>query len=306
MPQISYRRLNIQLLAGVCFLLGAAGAARADSTSNCTVNGNGVSNNTTSCTFVVDSNNYASARVIPGTEQMGAKVAEVSAGGFATAGAQNNDLFVCNAPNPCALVPGGLISPMVRYTFQLDGTASATAGFTSLDATYTGLPFLGGSGGRFTFGFFEDPGKGSSATVEASAAFNPAGGGTTQIIPVTLTQDANGNYHFSLDYTTPATPLCGPPGCQGQLAVVNGAPVTEIYGDGENVSAQIDGDGTPQFLDAISTFTVGITSLDPNFQPVSLDGRTLNVQTSTTPEPASILLLASGLAALLLLTRAHR
>jgi len=304
MAQISYRRFGIELLAGLCFFLGAAGAARADSTSNCFVSPNSSNLQTTNCSVVVDSNNYANASVIPGTANVGAKVGEVSLGGFATASAQNNDFFFCNAPNPCGLIPGGLISPMVRFTFQLDGTASATAGFMSLDASYTGLPLLGGSGGRFAFGFFEDPGKGPSTTVQASATFNPADGGTVQI-PVTLTQEANGNYNFSLNYTTPATPLCFP-GCNSFLAVVNGAPVTEIYGDGESVSAEVDGDGTPQFLNAISTFTVGITSLDPNFQPASLGGRTLNVQTPTTPEPASIVLLASGLAALFLLSRAHR
>lgn len=303
MPQISYRRL-IQLLAGVCFLLGAAGAARADTSSSCFVNGttSGGTGNT-NCSVVVDSNNYASAKVIPGTANVGATVADVGLGSLATANAQNDDLFFCPSSGGC-FVPGVQISPMVRYTFQLDGTASATAGFMELDASYTGLPF-GGSGGRFTFSFFEDPGKGPSADTEASATFSPAGGSTIQI-PVTLTKDANGNYNFSLDYTTPATPLCSPPGCQGQIAIINAAPVIEFYGDSESVAAQISGDGTPQFLNAISTFTVGITSLDPNFQPVSLDGRTFNVQTATTPEPASFLLLASGLAALFLLTRAHR
>src|SRR5260370_41788627 len=120
MPQISYRRLNIQLLGGVCHLVGAAGAARADSASSCDVNGTfSSSNTTTNCSLVVDSNNYASAKVIPGTANVGAKVAEVGLGGFAAANAQHDDFFVCNAPNPCPLVPGGLISPMLRDTFRL-------------------------------------------------------------------------------------------------------------------------------------------------------------------------------------------
>jgi hypothetical protein len=93
MAQISYRRLGIELLVGVCFLLGAAGAARADSTSNCFVSPNSSNSQTTNCSVVVDSNNYANAYVIPGTANVGAKVAEVSVGGFATANAQSNDFF---------------------------------------------------------------------------------------------------------------------------------------------------------------------------------------------------------------------
>ncbi len=295
-------RLSIGLLMALCFFLGTTRVARADSTSNCTVNGSG-STGTTNCSVVVDSNNFANARTNPSTESLGAKVGSSSAsGGLAFSTAANNDLFICSTPNPCALVPAITLSIPVTFTFQLDGTASATSNFMELDATYQVLPLLGASGGTFNFSFFEDPGKGPFADTEAAATFTPANGSTIKV-PVTLTQDANGNFQFSVDYTTPATPLCSP---DCPLAFFGGTagPSQEVFGDSQSITAQLDGDSTPQSLDAFTTFSVGITSLDPNFQPASLDGRTLNIGTPT-PEPSTVLLLASGLVGLLLLSRAH-
>jgi len=176
-----------------------------------------------------------------------------------------------------------------------------------LSATYQVLPGPGAFGGQFTFNFDEDPGKGPSADVSATAFFYPSDGGTRIPVPVALTQGANGNFQYSLDYTTAATPLCSP-SCPLFLASGGGgAPQVEVFGDSQSIATQLEGDGTPQFLDAFNTFSVGITSLDPNFQPASIDGRTVNIETATTtPEPSSVLLFASGLVAVFLVSRAHR
>ena len=300
------RRLSIGLLMALSFFLGTTCIARADTTSNCTVNGSS-SPGTTNCSVVVDTNNFANARTNPATESVGAEVGSSSASGaLALSTATNNDLFICSTTNPCQFIPpppGTVLSIPVTFTFQLDGTASATSNFMQLDATYQVLPFLGASGGTFTFSFFEDPGKGPSASTAANASFQPANGGTITV-PVKLTQDSSGNFQFSVDYTTPVTPLCNP-GCPVTTFSQGTGPSEQVFGDSQSITAQLNGDGTPQTLDAFSTFSVGITSLDPNFQPMSLDGRTINIGTPT-PEPRTVLLLASGLVGLFLLSRAHR
>jgi hypothetical protein len=147
MAKISYRRFSIGLLMGLALSLGTTRVARAESITNCNLNGSG-SSGTTNCSVVVDSNNFANAHISTTTESMGAEVGSSSTFGLDSSNATHNDTFACTTAHPCQVVPpslGTTLSIPVTFTFRLDGTASPTSNFMGLSASYQVLPGPGAS-----------------------------------------------------------------------------------------------------------------------------------------------------------------
>jgi hypothetical protein len=128
------------------------------------------------------------------------------------------------------------------------------------------------------FGFDEDGPTNSVKTKAGIDYYDPSGAySTTPLFPtVTITGSI---VSFSLD---------------GSFVAFVG----NTFSDQLEIGAQVYNLlTTPNFVNAYDTFTVGITSDDPNIQFTSDGGRSTAPPIST-PEPATMLLFGSGLAGL--------
>jgi len=109
----------------------------------------------------------------------------------------------------------------------------------------------------------------------------------------TLTLDSNDIFHFGVSAAVPGFITCMAP-CP--LPEGNGKPpVNPVFIDSQSLIATVYGDGSPEFADALDPFSVSITSLNPNVQFASVDGRTIGPPAAV-PEPSALILVGTGLA----------
>lgn len=200
----------------------------------------------------------ASAFVIPVNGAMGARVIADTAAEVRASASHTDDWF-------CTSGCGAIAPPAIAATIGFNATLSPHIGFIDLEARYT----IGAD--VFTFGAFAD-----STPLDVNAAFNG------EPIDVVVSTDAAGNVHLSANFRR--TFIC-PCSSNGD---------GPVFSDAQSMSIVLEGKG---FVDAAHTFTVALTPLDPGVVFTSADGRVAGSAPSDVPvpEPASLLLLASGL-----------
>ena len=126
----------------------------------------------------------------------------------------------------------------VGGTFTVNGTWSQTTNFLEMRYSYQVFE-RNRTLDLFDISFFEDP------KLEVRARVNGVA------VPVTVINNSNGTYSISQQFSASAAIFLGTPG----LIL-------------EEVFADIDGDGTPQFIDFAHTFTSSFVTLDPTVQIV--------------------------------------
>jgi hypothetical protein len=221
----------------------------------------------TSSSAVIDANNFANAVINPSAGTMGVQAVS-GPSNRADASATHTDTWYCAIGGGCGTLP---IS--VSLGIFLEGSASlGPTNDAHLEALYS-------IGTTEYFKFVFDQADGSFG---ATASYTDTGGTTD--IPVTLTDNGNGTVAFSLNFLT--TNAVFPSMCN--------APCLTSTGDVQNLNAFTNGGS----VDAFHTFGVTITSLDPNIQLISADGRTGGTGTAPVPEPGTLTLLGTGLAGL--------
>lgn len=227
---------------------------------------------TTASSAFIDSNNFANAVINPAAGTMGVEAVS-GLSNRADATASHGDIWSCLGP-ACNTIS---VAPISLGLF-LDGSATlGPSNDAHLEASYQISTIEG-----FKFIFDQaDGGFGASASY-----FSPSG--TIVSVPVTLNQttDAQGNdiVNFSVDYSI-TTGM--PSGCSS----TPDHPCPFSAGDLQGFNAFTNGGAVM----ALHTFGVTITSLDPNIQLTSADGRT---GTAPVPEPTTLAMLATSLAVL--------
>ena len=243
-----------------------------------------------------DSANSAKSYVNPTTGSVGAAV---SGNGYDYASASHDDTFRCGSSAPCTYVPVATGSAPLQYSFHLDfsvGGAAIPNTYWELQATDYINPIASAAlGGTFQADIWDDGSCCLADVLTSAASFTDLSGNVTNI-PVSMTTGANGDLHFSLDYSTPAVVLCTA-NCV-PVVLSSGSNSVDVFGESQSLSVDFEpyNSGGPDsgFVDAYSTFTAGITSYDPSFQPVSFDGQTLTLA-GPVPEPESYAMLLAGL-----------
>lgn len=210
--------------------------------------------------------NLASSLIVPLNGAMGAKVFSDHTVGSVQTDATHNDDWSCSGS--CAVV-----APAIGATIGFDVTISAGLaagnGEFDLSAEYT----LGNDVFR----------------IDANADSRPMGFGASfdgNSIPVTvITDPATGDVHLSVNFFRIVFPSSW-----------NGQGSLPAFSDSQTMHIEMEGNG---HIDGSHTFTVTLSSPDPNLVLTSADGRTIGTEPSASPipEPASLLLVGTGLAA---------
>lgn len=223
----------------------------------------------TSSSAMIDANNFANSFVNPATGKMGVQTVS-GPSNRADATASHKDTWSCSGS--CS----GLSTAPISLGILVEGTLSLGP---TLDAQMRASYSIDSGDG---FSFFLDEADGG---VGANASYNFING-THIDIPVAFTDNHDGTLSFSVKYSI-ATGM--PSGCNN-IPGVSSCPFSS--GDNQSLSAEtVFGS-----IDAFHTFGVTVTSLDPNIQLTSADGRTGGPSTAPVPEPATLAMLATGLA----------
>jgi hypothetical protein len=226
----------------------------------------------------IDSNNFANAVVNAAAGTMGVEAVS-GPSNRADATASHGDTWTCVGTDCNALVP----VPVSLGVF-LDG--SATLGPTNdahLEATY------GLGAGFFKFVFDQaDGGFGASATFTNDS-------GIVNIITIPVTVNDNGStVDFSVNFST----------TEGMPSTCSSTPDHPCFQSDDNQTLNAFTNGGSVF--ALHTFGVTITSLDPNIQLTSADGRTGGTTAAAVPEPTMLTLLGPVLVAIAVRFRSKR
>jgi len=220
-----------------------------------------------------------------------AGVAVANDRGSSRANASHFDTWFCTDPALCAALatPGSFVP--VTINLHVSGNASLTPGFMDLSYTYDTNSLLGSSAlGRFDFSFFEDPGRGPDADIEAQATFHDDHTGVIYNPFVDIQSQGPNTGFISFSTNFQVNTFVG--GC-----AVMGCDLSQgIFNDTQSLSAQIDhaNDDSAEILNSFNTFSV---SFDSNLPFVSADGRTAGSAVAA-PEPSTWIL--TLLAAILL------
>ena len=283
------------LFVAFAFVVGVSGAATAGSISQSEVTpneGSSVSSNgTTSSSATLDANNYARSFITPGTSIMGAAVAtDGSASPTTTTTHQDSWWFNCAPPNTCeSLALSNPIPLELTFGIKVSETQVVDSAYLEFDASYQLQ-----TGGQFNFTFAQD-GQGDFELTSNYVTSN----GDTVDVPVTQTL-ANGVWTLTANATV-QDQICGinSPCIPTEMSCNSGQNCSNApaFTDLQSITALIDPNfGESDIIDGYDPFTVDIRSLNPNYQFISADGRTIGgTPTVDTPEPGSALLLAGGL-----------
>jgi len=232
-----------------------------------TDNGN-LSGNILSSFLPFDDGVFAEARMDLSTGTAGVAVSNDI--GFSHAEGSHFDTWFCNDPALCAAlsVPGSFVP--VTLNFHVSGSASLTppGGFIGLSYTYDATSLLGSSAlGSFSFNFFEDPGRGPDAHIDATATFVDHHTGLTEHPTVSLTSGVfdPASLAFATDFSV--TTFIG--GCTAAPCDLSQGIFTDLQSFVADTNPA--NDGLPEGVDSLNTFQVSLISALPL---LSDDGRT--------------------------------
>ena len=295
------RSIAVAAIATAAFGVGVSSAAASDTTSSSQVNPVGgssiVDDGTSSSSAAIDVNNFAKSFITPGTSTMGAAVSADPSVSFNPITQTRHDdswFFNCDATHVCGTAVVSQPIP-IQLTFGINVSETQVTGgdaFLEFDANYQLQ-----TGGSFSFSFAQD-GPGDT---ELSSQYIDASG-TLGHLPV-ITSLSNGVYTLSVSATVrdtvcgldancvPETMSCSP----GQ-----DCSATPAFTDEQFIKALIDSnqDAGPDMIDGFDPFSVDIVSLDPNYQFISTDGRTIDTApvSGGVPEPATWAMMLIGFA----------
>jgi hypothetical protein len=291
---------SIAMTAIALAVLGSGAANASDTTSSSQVNPVGGSSlsedGTTSSSVTLDANNFAKSFVTPGTSIMGAAVSADPSVSFSpsTQTTHNDDWFFnCNATHVCGSVPISQPIP-IQLTFGVKVSETQVTGgdaFLEFDANYQLQ-----TGGSFSFSFAQDgPGD-----FELSSQYFDASGKRTDLPVVTTLSD--GVYTLSVNATVDDS-VCGLNSVcipeEMSCPAGESCSSTPAFTDQQFIRALIDSnaDAGPDMIDGFDPFSIDIVSLDPNYQFISADGRTIgNLPAGGVPEPAAWAMMLTGFA----------
>jgi hypothetical protein len=262
-------RFSSVILAAPLLLLPAfARDARASSSSESIINeGSFLTDSGPISSSVVSGGNAASSFVTPLIETIGAAVSsDGTAFSVSTSSSHRDDW--CPEGASCSAVSSPLnLSAAISFDAVVSSNLAKGQGEFDLLGKYT----VGSD--SFVFAANAD-----STPMSVSAMWDG------ESIPISVATDAAGNVHVSTNFIRPIICPC----------VANDAP---LFVDVQSISLEMEGRG---FVDASHTFTVTLAPLDPSVLLTSADGRTAGSApaASPVPEPASMLLVGTGLATL--------
>jgi hypothetical protein len=265
----------LAILALSLWLLPRAAQATPFTSSHTTLedtNRNFFSNDGGSSSFLIVGSDVATSFVNVNAGTMGALLDIPTGVFFARTETRHDDDWFCNTAGGavCATVPN-LASVPALLSVKFDAVVSQEE--MSFLAQYTTS-----AGAQFSVSFFQDP------TFEGGASFSDGSGAVD--VPLVVTVDNNGNFHVSASVSSHI---------DFHLAAFCGADCpTALLSDSQTISAELEGVG---LLDASHTFSVTLTSLDPNIVLTSADGRTGGspAAPAPVPEPTSLMLFGTGL-----------
>jgi hypothetical protein len=281
-------------LALILGLYGAASAQSADYSSHSEVdpaNGSSVVNDgSNASSATLDANNYARSFITPGTSTMGAIVAtDGSASPTTMTTHQDSWWFNCAPPNTCSSLPVEKPIPLsLTFGIKVSETQVTDSAYLEFDANYQ-LP----NGGQFNF-YFDQDGRGdfelNSNYITSTGDFvdlpvekTLANGVWTLSVTDTVQEQICGlgaSVCIPLEMTCPSGQTCSSP---------------PAFTDFQSIKALIDpGQGETDIIDGYDPFSINVVSLDPNYQFVSADGRTITA--GAAPEAATWAMLILGLA----------
>ncbi len=244
----------------------------------------------------VDSGNYAQSFVHPQLSQMGAGVASSVWDGNAFTRSSFDDSWTCKAPCGSFPLTNGIVP--LSLSFDIDGVISDFGrphGYGTgspeiqIRATYT-IGVLGALDFRLSENEFDSDEGVLGAGTRLVAKFCHT---TTSCVDLPV--DIQSYYDPDLDldlfsfavHASGLTLMC--PGCAAGF-------VDEMF-----LQASVAGSPNVAMVDALHTFKVSVTSLDPDGQFVSAAGRSTAETTdgppgsTAVPEPATLALVAAGL-----------
>jgi hypothetical protein len=221
---------------------------------------------TTDCDVTLASNAFARATVHPSGGTLGAQVANPFPFKTSSASASHGDSWTCSplAGDSCVMPPGGM---PVAVALKLEGTVSSPNTTFIVNATYAMS-----SGQFFLIEIGNEDGLGGFAQLRS-----PGGGAID--FPVSITVDAANAVHFLVDVKTTTHWVC-PAGCEDSID-----PQFAFQTDSQDIDMQVTGDATSPVLDAIHTFGVSVTPLDPSIVLTSADGRIGRASGMNQPTP---------------------
>jgi hypothetical protein len=201
----------------------------------------------TSSSTVIDPDNLARAVIDQSTGKLGVEARIASLGGFASAQSSDTDRWNCVN---CRSSTSGVLR------IHLDGVISPNTQFSNLTYEYDLINPSGDTVYRFFFRVTLDDG------LSVSSRFTE--NGTISNVPFTQSLDAQGNFVFSVDFSS------------------NAAFPTN-WGDFQLARAEVFGNNSPQLVDFLHTFQVDIISSDPNVWFTSEGGRTTLINSNLPP-----------------------
>ena len=298
-PRSARPTLAPWLLAALLAAPAAASAGFSSSSSVETPAGFVQDSGGASSAVTIDAENFARSFVRPDHASLGAGASNSHAGYSSFSRSSFDDAWSC--VGPCGTFPHGNGIVPLTLDFNIDGVLTNFGrhgdgtGEPSAEilASYT-IGVLG----EFDFRLQENVFDSSNGPLGAGSSGVYAQfcrqGGSCQALPMDIVAftDGDDNDRFSFSLHAHLTQVMCPNCAAG-------------FVDGQFIQAQVTSGGDVAMVDALHTFTVGVSSEDPYYQFVSANGRSTAAvpPVSAVPEPETLPLLLAGIAAIGMVVR---